>query len=173
MDPIEDLPLPPAFFRPPPLRRTLLPPPLRRHLSPVPRFLSFPLFRATNSTWIGIFILRRLTFPRGATRIFSLSPLTTVTLSPYTNAPILRPFKSLILWRLFSLSPRSLHPSFDGGTSFSLRSGCLCPVPPLPLHLVVRRRLPFFHILLLGFFLGLRPPLPHGCYTGILYRCLP
>ena len=155
MDPIEDLSPPPAFFPPPAPAANAPPTPLRRRLSPVPQFLSFPLFRATTSTWTGIFTLWGLTFPRGAMRLFSLLPLTTVTLLPYTNAPISQPFKFLILWQLCALSPRSLLPSFDGGTSFSLR-----PMPPVPLNLVVRCRLPFLRILLLGFFFGVMTPPP-------------
>jgi hypothetical protein len=101
-------------------------------------------------------------------QLFSLSPLTTVTLSSYTNAPILRPFKFLILWQLFTLSPRSLLPSFDGGTSFSLRL-----MPPLSLHLVVWRRLPFFHILLLRVFLGVMTPPPLRLHYGHLLPLSP
>jgi hypothetical protein len=136
-----------------PLQRMLIPPPRRRLLSPVPRCLSFPLFRATGLKSIGIFTPRQLTFQRGTMRLFLLSPITMVTLSPSTNAPILLPFKFLILLQLFALSPRSLHPSFNGDTSFSL-----CWMPLLPLNLVVRRRLLFFPILLLGALLGVMTP---------------
>jgi hypothetical protein len=118
-----------------------------------PKILSFPLFWATGSTSIGIFTLRRLTFQRGATQFFSLSPLTMVTLLPSTNALILRPFKFLILRHLFALSPRSLLPFFNKDTSFSLR-----PMPLLPLNLVVWHRLPFFPVLLLGALLEVMTP---------------
>ena len=82
-------------------------------------------------------------------RLFSLSPLTTATLSPSNIAPISRPFKCLILRRLFTLSPRSLLPFFKGDTSFSLSR-----VPLPPLHPVGRRLLPFFPSRLLRVLLG-------------------
>ncbi len=135
---------------PPLLRRLLLPPPLRRLLSPVPRFLSFPPFRATSTTLIGIITLRRLTFQRGTTRLFSLSPLITVTLSPSTTAPILRPSKFLILRQLFAHSPRSLLPSFDGDGSFSFLPRPPLLLPPLSRRLPPSRRLRFSLILLWG-----------------------
>ena len=137
-----------------PLWRVLIPPPRRRLLSLVPSFLPFPLFWATGSTLISIFTPRWLTLRRGATRLFLLSPLTTVTLPPSTNAPILRPFKFLILRQLFALSLRSLLPFFNGDMSFILRW-----VPLLPLNPVVWRQLPFFPILLLRALLGVMTPL--------------
>jgi hypothetical protein len=78
---------------------------------------------------------------RAITRLFSLLPPTTVTRWHSTDAPILRHFKLLILRRLFSPFPRSLLPLFGVVTSFGLCSGCLHPMPPLPLHLVVWRPL--------------------------------
>ncbi len=136
---------------PPLLRRLLLPPPLRRLLSPVPRFLSFHPFRATSTTSISIITLRRLKFQRGtSTRLFSLSPLTTVTLSPYTTAPILRPSKFLILRQLFTHFPISLLPSFDGDRSFSVLPQPPLLLPPLGRRRPPSRRLRFSFILLWG-----------------------
>jgi len=99
-------------------------------------------------------------------RLFPLLPLTTATLLPSTNAPISRPFKILILRQLFVLSPRSLLPFFNGDTSFSLR----WQVPLLPLNPVVRRRLPFFPVLLLEVLLGVMTPLNRGCEQGLRNR---
>ena len=135
---------------PPPLQRSLLPPPLRRRFSPVPRFLFSPPFRATSTTSIGIFTLRRLTFPRGTTRLFSLSPLTTVTLLPSTTGPILRPSKFLILRQLFAHSPRSLLPSFNWEGSFSFLPQPPLLLPPTSRRLLPSRRLRFSLILLWG-----------------------
>jgi hypothetical protein len=136
---------------PPLLRRSLLPPPLRRLLSPVPRFLYSPPFRATSTTSIGIITLRRLTFQRGTTRLFSLSPLTTVTLSPSTNAPILPPSKLPILRHLFVHFPRSLLPSFDGDGNFNFLPPPPLVLPPLGRRLPPSRCLRFSLILLWGF----------------------
>jgi hypothetical protein len=134
---------------PPLLRRSLLPPSRRRLLSPVPRFLSFPSFRATSTTSIGIFTPLRLMSRRGTTRLFFLSPLTTAILSPSTNVPISLSFNLLTLWQSFAPFPRSLLPFFDEVTGFSLSR-----VPPLLLYPVVRCRLPFFPMLLLRVLLG-------------------
>jgi hypothetical protein len=158
MDPLGDLPPHRAFFPSPAPPTNAPPPPLRWRLSPVPRFLFSPPFRATSMTSIGIFTLRRLTFPRGTTRLLSLLPLTMVTLLPSTNAPILRPFKSLILRRLFAHSPRSLLPSFDGEGSFSF-----LPQPPLLLPPTGRRLLPSRH---LQFSLILMRGLPREALPG-------
>jgi len=46
-------------------------------------------------------------------------------------------------------------------------------MPPLPLNLVVRRRLPFFHILLLGVFLGVMTPPPLRLQHGHLLPLSP
>jgi hypothetical protein len=87
-------------------------------------------------------------------RLFSLLPFTTATLSPFSNVPILRPFKLLNLWQLFALSPRSLLLFFNEDASFSL-----CPVPLLPLNPAVWPWLPFFPMLLLRALLGdMTPP---------------
>ena len=137
MDPVEEAPFPPpapAAVAPPP-------PALPRLLFQVQRFLSFPPFPGTHTTWIAISTPQRQMSLRAITRLFSLLPPTTVTRWHSTDAPISRHFKLLILRRLFGPFPRSLLPLFGVVTSFSLRSGCLRPMPPLPLHLVVRRPL--------------------------------
>ena len=103
--------------------------------------MSFPPFPGTHTTWIAISTPQQQMSLRAITRLFCLLPPTTVTRWHSTDAPILRHFKLLILWRLFGPFPRSLLPLFGVVTSFSLRSGCLRPMPPLPLHLVVRRPL--------------------------------
>jgi hypothetical protein len=111
MDPIEDpLPAPASFpspdlvvvAPPPPLWPLLLPLLLWWLLSPVSRFLSFPTFRVPSTTSVGIFTSQRLMSWRGTMRVFSLSLLTMATLSPFSNVPISRPFKLLILWQLFA-----------------------------------------------------------------------
>jgi hypothetical protein len=128
MDPLGDPPPPRAFF-PSSVPLANAPPP-----APAAAFLSGPKtsFRATSTTLIGIFTLRRLTFPRGTTWLL-------VTLLPSTNAPILQPFKSLILRGLFAHSPRSLLPSFDGEESFSFLPQPLLLLPPTGRRLLPSR----------------------------------
>jgi hypothetical protein len=136
MDPVEEAP-----FRPPAPAAVAPPPALPRLLFQVQRFLSFPPLLGTHTTWIAISTPQRQMSLRAITWLFSFLPPTTVTRWRSTDAPISRHFKLLILWLLFGPFLRSLLPLFGVVTCFSLRSGCLCSMPPLPLYLVVRRPL--------------------------------
>ena len=143
------------------------PPPLRWCLSLVPRYLFFPLFVGTPTTWIGIITPPLRMSLKGITRLFSASPPTMVIPLPSSIVRTSRPFKLLILRRSFDPSLRSLHPFFGGATNL-----CILPSPPLHLPAAIqslsspttlpRRRLRFLFAamtpLRLWLAFGLRPP---------------